>query len=107
MPLIIIGADCPALECAHLEEAAGALRGHDAVIAPAEDGGYVLVGLSKPAPRLFEGIPWGDSAVMGRTRERVAECGIRCRELATLWDIDRPEDYARLQSQGLLREVLS
>jgi rSAM/selenodomain-associated transferase 1 len=107
LPLIVIGADCPALEASHLKDAAQALRTHDAVIAPAEDGGYVLVGLSKPAPRLFDGIAWGAAAVMGQTRERVAECGIRCRELATLWDVDRPEDYARLQSQGLLREVLS
>jgi rSAM/selenodomain-associated transferase 1 len=105
--LLVIGADCPALESAHLREAADALKTHDAVIAPAEDGGYVLVGLAKPEPRLFDGIEWGSAAVMGQTRERVARCGIRCRELATLWDIDRPEDYARLQQQGLLREVLS
>jgi rSAM/selenodomain-associated transferase 1 len=107
IPLLVIGADCPALECAHLKDAAQALRTHEAVIAPAEDGGYVLLGLAKPAPRLFDDIAWGASAVMGQTRERIAQCGIRCRELATLWDIDRPEDYARLRREGLLREVFS
>lgn len=105
--LILIGSDCPALGAAHLREAAAALRDHDAVIAPAEDGGYVLLGLSRAAPQLFDGVAWGTSAVMGQTRARIAASAIRCRELATLWDVDRPEDYARLQSEGLLQEVLS
>ena len=98
--LILIGADCPALDAA-------ALREHDAVIAPAEDGGYVLVGLSRPAPELFETIAWGESAVMAQTRLRLSQSGASWMELPTLWDIDRPEDYARLQQSGLLREVLS
>ena len=105
--LIVIGADCPALRSTDLEEAAAQLRTHDAVIAPAEDGGYVLVGLARPAPMLFEGIAWGTSAVMGETRSKLARAGVRFKELATFWDVDRPEDYARLQQVGLLAEVLS
>jgi len=105
--LILIGADCPALDAATLQSAAAALREHDAVIAPAEDGGYVLVGLSRPAPELFETIAWGESAVMAQTRLRLSQSGASWMELPTLWDIDRPEDYARLQQSGLLREVLS
>jgi rSAM/selenodomain-associated transferase 1 len=105
--LIVIGSDCPALRDADLRAAAAALRHNDAVIAPAEDGGYVLVGLSRPAPVLFDGIDWGTSAVMGQTRARLAAAGIEWKELATLWDVDRPEDYARLQHEGMLDEVLS
>lgn len=105
--LIIIGADCPALRSSDLEQAAAALRTHDAVIAPAEDGGYVLVGLARPAPMLFEAIAWGSSAVMGQTRAKLAQAGVRWKELATFWDVDRPEDYLRLQQEGLLAEVLS
>jgi len=45
--------------------------------------------------------------VMGQTRARLEEAGSRWKELDTLWDIDRPADYARLQSEGMLREVLS
>lgn len=105
--LVLIGSDCPALGAAHLREAAAELRTHDLVIAPAEDGGYVLVGLAKPAPQLFDGVAWGTSAVMGQTRARIAAHAIRFKELATLWDVDRPEDYARLQREGMLQEVLS
>jgi uncharacterized protein len=105
--LIVIGSDCPVLREADLRAAFEALRSHDAVIAPAEDGGYVLVGLSRPAPALFDGIDWGTSAVIGQTRARLASAGIEWKELATLWDVDRPEDYARLQREGMLDEVLS
>jgi uncharacterized protein len=105
--LVLIGSDCPALRGAHLAEAAQALRSHDAVIAPAEDGGYVLVGLAKAAPQLFDGVAWGTAAVMAQTRARIAANRIRAAELATLWDVDRPEDYARLKAEGLFDEVMS
>jgi rSAM/selenodomain-associated transferase 1 len=106
-PLVLIGSDCPALAAEDLRRAAAALSSHDAVIAPAEDGGYVLVALSRPLAAMFEGVQWGGAAVMSQTRARLAAAGARWTELATLWDVDRPEDYARLQSTGLLREVLS
>lgn len=103
-----IGTDCPALTIQHLHDTAAALRaGHDAVFAPAEDGGYTLVGLSKNEPRLFEGIAWGTEHVMQQTRERARACGLRWHELETLWDVDRPEDWRRLQQSGLLDETPS
>jgi glycosyltransferase A (GT-A) superfamily protein (DUF2064 family) len=51
---------------------------------------------------LFEGIAWGTGAVMADTRSRLKELGWNWRELETLWDVDRPEDYARLVASGLL-----
>lgn len=100
---LCIGADCPVLTAQHLQDAAAALHaGNDAVFVPAEDGGYVLVGLARPAPQLFAGVAWGESTVMAQTRERLRESGLRWRELETLWDVDRPEDYRRLQQSGLL-----
>lgn len=100
---VCIGSDCPALNTRHLQQAIAALReGHDAVLAPAEDGGYALVGLARPAPGLFAGIDWGGSTVMAETRDRLRAGGLRWLELETLWDVDRPEDYRRLQQSGLL-----
>jgi len=106
-PLILIGADCPSLAARHLKSASEALRAKDAVFVPAEDGGYVLVGLARPVPEIFEGVAWGTAAVMAQTRERLARAGASWAELETLWDVDRPDDYARLQREGLLGEVLS
>ena len=105
--LLVIGADCPALGAPHLHAAAQALLGKDAVFVPAEDGGYVLVGLARAIAGVFEDVPWGTAAVMTRTRERLRAAGASWTELAPLWDVDRPDDYARLQREGLLAEVLS
>ncbi len=106
-PLLVIGADCPALTAGHLREAAAALDAKDAVLIPAEDGGYELLGLARTIPELFAGVAWGSAAVMAKTRERLAAAKASWAELAPLWDVDRPEDYARLQREGLLAEVLS
>lgn len=105
---ICIGADCPALTPSHLRQATEALRnGDDAVFVPAEDGGYALVGLSSATPALFDGIHWGTNAVMAETRMRLRENDLCWSELETLWDVDRPEDYHRLQKSGLLNDAPS
>jgi glycosyltransferase A (GT-A) superfamily protein (DUF2064 family) len=100
---LLVGSDCPALTARHLREADQALRdGADAVFVPCEDGGYALIGLRRIDPLLFEGIRWGDDSVMAGTRDRLRSLGWRWRELETLWDVDRPEDYQRLLNSGLL-----
>jgi uncharacterized protein len=100
-PMLIIGTDCPALTISHLREAADALRGgSDAVVIPAEDGGYVLIGSRQPQPGLFEEMKWGVETVMAETRGRLTQHGLTWRELAALWDVDRPEDLARLRAAG-------
>lgn len=106
-PLIVIGADCPALTTEHLHAAAAALESKDAVLIPAEDGGYVLLAANRPIPELFADVAWGSAAVMTQTRERLTAAHASWTELPALWDVDRPEDYARLQREGLLAEVLS
>lgn len=98
-PLLLIGTDCPMLRPSHLRKAALALLdGQDAVFYPAEDGGYVLVGLRQPQPELFEGILWSTPAVMPQTRLRARALGLSVREFETLWDVDRPADLERMQS---------
>lgn len=100
-PLLLIGTDCPALTPDHLRTAAAVLAGgHDAVLLPAEDGGYVLIGLRRPIPALFRGIDWSTAHVMDQTRDRLRAVGVRWQEPATLWDVDRPEDLARWRACG-------
>lgn len=98
-PTLVIGTDCPALRPSHLRAAAGALvAGDDAVFYPAEDGGYVLVGLRLPQPALFTQMAWSTASVMTETRARAQAQGLRLREFAPLWDIDLPEQLARLDA---------
>ena len=94
--VIIIGTDCPVLNAQHLHDAQAALAaGNDAVLIPAEDGGYALIGLTRCDNRLFEGIAWGSDTVLAATRDRLKALQWHWHELETLWDIDRPEDYRR------------
>lgn len=93
---LVIGTDCPALGAAHLRESARALGGNDAVVIPAEDGGYVLIGMKTPAPEAFAGVDWGSARVMAQTRQRLAALGWRWHEADPLWDVDLPQDLERL-----------
>jgi rSAM/selenodomain-associated transferase 1 len=95
---VLIGSDCPVLRPADLRTAARALRtGADAVLAPAEDGGYALIGLRRASHAVFDGVAWGGPEVLGQTRARLRRLGWRWKELRTVWDVDRPEDVARLR----------
>jgi len=97
---ILVGSDIPALSAQYLRDAERALAGgDDVVIGPAEDGGYVLVGLSRCDPELFRGIPWGGSEALAETRRRIAGLSWRSSELPVLWDVDRPEDLERLPEE--------
>jgi rSAM/selenodomain-associated transferase 1 len=109
-PLLLIGTDCPALSPSNLRWAAQALcDGHDAVFGPAEDGGYVLVGLRSPQPALFTGMTWSTPTVMSETRARARALGLRVTELETLWDVDVPTDLERLVTLAFpdLRDAVS
>lgn len=98
-PLLLIGGDCPVLEGGHLRQALEWLvSGMDGVLGPADDGGYVLLGLNRSSPFLFAGVPWGEAGVLEVTRQRFAALRWRWRELDILWDVDRPQDLERLRS---------
>jgi hypothetical protein len=94
---VVVGTDCPAIDAAVVREALTALSdGADGVIGPAEDGGYYLLGMTRPMPELFNGVSWGTHDVLAQTKAKMTG---RWRELATLWDVDRPEDLQRLNTQ--------
>ena len=99
LPLLLVGTDCPVLAPGHLHEAAQALAQHDVVLIPAEDGGYVLIGMRVLVPQVFEGIAWSTSNVMAQTRNQLRRAGVSWLELPTLWDVDEPADWQRLQAQ--------
>jgi uncharacterized protein len=97
-PLLLIGTDCPAFDAAHLRQAARRLlAGDEAVFTPAEDGGYVLVGLRRPVAGLFEAVTWSSALVMDQTRSHLRRLGLRWSEMPMLWDVDRPADWQRWQ----------
>ena len=101
-PALVIGTDCPALTSSHLRAAADILRaGRMRWSFPAEDGGYVLIGMRAPEPALFSQVNWSTPGVMDETRRRLRERGLTWQEPVTLWDLDLPEDLERLHEIGL------
>jgi rSAM/selenodomain-associated transferase 1 len=90
--LLLIGADCPGLDRRRLWTAVAALDAHDAVIHPAQDGGYVLLGLRRFDPSLFDDIAWSTSAVASQTVARISALGWSLDVRETLPDVDEPAD---------------
>jgi rSAM/selenodomain-associated transferase 1 len=98
---VLLGTDIPGLTSGDLHGATRALStGADAVIAPAHDGGYVLIGLTRVRSGLFRGIEWGTDRVLAQTRRRLQEFHYRWQELPTQRDIDRPEDWLGLLAKS-------
>ena len=77
--------------------------GTDAVVFPAEDGGYVLIGTRRPEPALFSDMRWSTPGVMDETRRRLRQLGLTWQEPVTLWDVDLPEDLDRLRAMRTWR----
>lgn len=100
-PTLLIGSDCYGYTRGYLLEAFDALAAHDAVIGPAMDGGYVLIGMNRPERRLFEAMPWSTGAVLGRTRLRFDEISWRYAELPVLRDIDAPSDLLLCEAEAI------
>lgn len=100
-PLLIIGTDIPTLTTDHLRKAADLLsQEKDVVFGPAVDGGYYLVGMHKPQPKLFEieASAWGGPTVLALSLKAAHRSGIGVGLLETLHDLDTPEDAKTLCS---------
>lgn len=96
--VLLIGTDCPGFSKELLQAGFRALEaGNDAVIAPAADGGYVLLGLKQNSRLLFEDMQWGTDQVLAETLARLGALGKVCSVLPTQHDIDRPADLRRVR----------
>jgi len=94
--VVAIGSDCLDLSTDLLARAFTLLARHDAVVGPATDGGYYLLGLSRPVAACFDQIPWSTPAPLATTRARLATAACTVAELPLLGDLDTPADLAAL-----------
>jgi rSAM/selenodomain-associated transferase 1 len=97
--ILLIGTDCPKLDAARLRKAATALQESDAVLVPAADGGYVLLGLRNFHETVFTGIPWSTDTVATETLYRMRQLGWTVQRHPVLHDIDEPADLRWLPEQ--------
>ena len=96
--IVIIGSDCLQLQTENLQEAVTLLESNTAVIGPASDGGYYLLGLTKLYPDLFVNKPWSTDQVLTKTIDDFNNQGISYALLEELSDID---DITDLEENGI------
>lgn len=97
-PALVIGADAPGLRAEAIHAAAARLEAAEAVLCPAEDGGYWLIGLRVCPPGLLDGIPWSQPGTLAATAARLRELGLRVALGEPGWDVDEPADLERLRA---------
>ena len=97
----LVNADGPTLPTAFLVQAASRLLlpGRRALLGPAEDGGYWLIGMQQPEPALFADIGWSTEHVAAQTTARAAEIGIPLEQAGTWYDVDDPKSLTRLMQE--------
>ncbi len=94
----IMNSDGPTLPVAYLTAAFDQLRdGADAVLGPAEDGGYYLIGLKRPAPRLLREVRMSTPTVLADTLKLAAEEGLAVSLLPSWYDVDDMAALDRLR----------
>jgi uncharacterized protein len=105
--VILLGSDIVDIETDDLAQALQALAdGADVVLGPAADGGYWLIGLTRPQPQLFTAeIPWGSARVCADTVAKLDATGLSWSALRTRHDIDCPADLT--QHAAALCELLA
>ncbi len=99
---LLIGSDIPGLTTRIIEEAFDGLLRNDAVIGPADDGGYYLIGFRKRSfePAVFHDMAWSTGTVFRETMDRLRGASLKVHVLQELTDIDTMEDLKKFMSQA-------
>jgi glycosyltransferase A (GT-A) superfamily protein (DUF2064 family) len=95
---VVLNSDSPTLPTSILTETARLLAqpGDRAVLGPADDGGYYLLGMKAAHAHLFSDIAWSTETVAAQTRKRAMEIGLPLVELPVWYDVDNAESLSRL-----------
>lgn len=97
---ILVNADSPTLPASILQSAVDTLLHQDAVVlSPSFDGGYTLIGLSRPHPQMFVDIPWSTAHVHRLTMQRAAEIKVPVINIPGWYDVDDAQTLHLLETE--------
>jgi rSAM/selenodomain-associated transferase 1 len=96
---VIMDSDSPTLPSAYVARAFGELDTADVVLGPCEDGGYYLIGLTQPQPRLLRGVQMSTPNVTQDTLALAHEVGLRVSLLPPWYDVDTINELERLRCE--------
>ena len=89
---VLVGADSPSLPPTIVSEAFCRLMTHDLVMGPSMDGGYYLIGMSRPYPEIFHKVAWSTDRVLRQTLKRIGSIDASLSMLPPWYDVDTPEE---------------
>ena len=102
--VLLIGTDCPSLTIEDFEVAINGLnKENDILFSPAEDGGYVMVGMIKPQPLVFLNMTWGHENVFNNSQSRATQAGLNLIQTRQHWDVDTFSDWQRFMKESAQR----
>jgi uncharacterized protein len=97
---VVMSSDCPTLPAAFVAEAFRRLDGPaDVVLGPSDDGGYYLIGLKQPQPRLLREVRMSTASVLHDTIALADTLGLHVALLPPWYDVDTVEDLDRLRAE--------
>ncbi|PVY69822.1 hypothetical protein C8D92_11151 [Tamilnaduibacter salinus] len=99
---IIVGSDCPSVDASYLAQAESALTQSDVVLGPSDDGGFVLIGATRTATGMLDGIEWGTDRALAQTVEQLKIVGLSVVTLEPRWDVDELADWERFRQERTL-----
>ena len=94
--VVVMDSDSPTLPAGYVAQAFAALDRHDVVLGPCDDGGYYLIGLTRPRPRLLRAVRMSQPHVLRDTLALAADAGLRAALLPGWYDVDTAGELARL-----------
>lgn len=98
-PLLVLGSDSPDLPAAHIRGALAALDDADLVLGAVPDGGVWCIGLRRPVPGFFDGVPWSSPGTGEALRNRGAQLGLKLAEPPPWFDVDVAADLRALRER--------
>ena len=98
--VVLMGTDCPGIDSTYVVQAFARLEDFDAVVSPAEDGGFGLIGMRRYPEGFFSGIEWSTPEVYRKVCDRLDLYFEQWGRLPLLWDVDRPFDLLRYEVLG-------
>lgn len=102
---VLIGTDVPEIAGGTITGAFDLLEETEVVLGPTEDGGYYLIGLTRPQPEIFLNIDWSTNLVLRQSIDRINGQALSRRLLATLKDLDTANDLDSASAAGTKKEA--
>lgn len=97
---VVMDSDSPTLPAAYIAQAFRALDGAaDVVLGPCDDGGYYLIGLKRPQPRLLRDVQMSTPHVVRDTLALAEQLGLQVALLPSWYDVDTVAELERLRAE--------